>query len=39
MFCPKCGSKNVKVERWETCQYCGAIWKMLNTPEEIKRGY
>jgi transcription initiation factor TFIIIB Brf1 subunit/transcription initiation factor TFIIB len=39
MFCPNCGSKDVKLERWEVCPECGCIFKILNTPAQQKRGY
>jgi hypothetical protein len=39
MHCPNCCSENVKLERWEVCQDCGCVFKLLNTPEQQKRGY
>jgi hypothetical protein len=33
MYCPFCGSQNTKPERWETCQRCGCIFKILNIPD------
>jgi transcription initiation factor TFIIIB Brf1 subunit/transcription initiation factor TFIIB len=39
MYCPACGSQNVKTKRWEVCQNCGCVFKILNTPEEQWRGW
>jgi transcription initiation factor TFIIIB Brf1 subunit/transcription initiation factor TFIIB len=39
MFCPKCGKNNVKWDRWQVCPDCGCVFKILNTPEEQRRGW
>jgi hypothetical protein len=41
MFCPVCGNLIIRQpeDRWEVCHTCGCVFKLLNTPEQQRRGY
>ena len=39
MFCPSCGKQNIEIVRWDTCQDCGCVFKILNTRIQKERGW